>query len=60
MSSYWENRREREENEKQKMSYKCPKCHKIIIEDLEKFLKENKSKEIECPYCFSILWTKNL
>jgi len=29
----------------------CPYCKKIIIEDWDKFLRESKEKQIQCPYC---------
>lgn len=33
----------------------CRKCHKIIINDYEKWLEENKEQHwIQCPYCFEL------
>lgn len=45
---------------KEKEKFKCPACHKIIIEDLNNFLKEDKSKHIECCYCTYWIWKKNI
>ncbi len=33
----------------------CKYCRKIIIEDLEKFLEEDKENYIECPYCKGLM-----
>jgi len=34
---------------------RCKFCRKIIIEDFEKWLKENKeTRYLECPYCFGL------
>ena len=38
-----------------KVEKRCANCRRIIIEDYEKWLKENKySKEIQCPYCLNV------
>jgi len=39
-----------------KLQKRCEFCKKVIIEDFEKFLKENKEKYIECPYCKFLNW----
>ena len=41
-------------------NFKCPYCKSIIIEDLEKLLKESKSNYEECPNCRSLIWRKQL
>jgi DNA-directed RNA polymerase subunit RPC12/RpoP len=35
------------------MQKRCRKCGRIIIEDFEKYLEENKEQAwLQCPYCF--------
>jgi len=39
------------------MNWVCPNknCYKIVVKDIEKFLRENPEiNEIQCPYCLKI------
>ena len=37
----------------------CLNCHKIMIENIEKWLENNDSNYLECPYCYYV-WEVNI
>jgi len=39
-----------------KKPHKCKYCHKIMIEDLKKFLKSDKLPYATCPNCDCLTW----
>ena len=41
------------------MKFKCPRCHKPMIEDLEEYLKNLKRSWDQCPHCEFIFYWRN-